>query len=160
MFWPSLYFTSLLHTQRGCPNSNSQFVLNIVIRIIILVNNHLDPQFSFLVCLFQFYTCFEKPYTHHQESHFYQYDIRYMSLCVGDRLVCGYGWIYIHTCIPDCHLCIVTCTRCLIDTIDSWWWAHGCSKHVENWNKHINKNNCASSWLFTRIVPRCTVSKT
>ena len=23
MFWPSLYFTSLLHTQRGCPNSRS-----------------------------------------------------------------------------------------------------------------------------------------
>jgi hypothetical protein len=21
----------------------------------------------------------------------------------------------------------------------SWWWAHGCSKHVENWNKHIQK---------------------
>ena len=32
----------------------------------------------------------------------------------------------------------------------SWWWAHCCSKHVENWNKHIRKNNCVSSWLFTR----------
>jgi hypothetical protein len=21
----------------------------------------------------------------------------------------------------------------------SWWWARGCSKHVENWNKHIEK---------------------
>jgi hypothetical protein len=21
----------------------------------------------------------------------------------------------------------------------SWWWAHGCWKHVENWNKHIRK---------------------
>jgi hypothetical protein len=21
----------------------------------------------------------------------------------------------------------------------SWWWAQGCSKHVENWNKHIEK---------------------
>ena len=21
----------------------------------------------------------------------------------------------------------------------SWWWAHGCSKHVENWNEHIQK---------------------
>ena len=42
----------------------------------------------------------------------------------------------------------------------SWWWARGCSKHVENWNKHIRKKNCASSWLFTRIVLRCTVSKT
>jgi hypothetical protein len=31
----------------------------------------------------------------------------------------------------------------------SWWWERGCSKHVENWNKHIEKN-CASSWSFTR----------
>ena len=21
----------------------------------------------------------------------------------------------------------------------SWWWANGCSKHVENWNKHTRK---------------------
>ena len=31
----------------------------------------------------------------------------------------------------------------------SWWWAWGCSKHVENLNKHIEKN-CASSWSFTK----------
>jgi hypothetical protein len=31
----------------------------------------------------------------------------------------------------------------------SWWWARSCSKHVENWNKHIEKN-CASSWSFTK----------
>jgi hypothetical protein len=36
----------------------------------------------------------------------------------------------------------------------SWWWARGCSKHVENWNKQIEKKNCASSWLFTRSIPR------
>jgi len=30
-----------------------------------------------------------------------------------------------------------------------WWWARGCSKHVENWNKYIEKN-CASSWSFTK----------
>ena len=28
-------------------------------------------------------------------------------------------------------------------------WARGCSEHVENRNKYIEKN-CASSWLFTR----------
>jgi len=33
----------------------------------------------------------------------------------------------------------------------SWWWARGCSKHVENWNKHTEKN-CASSWSFTKNV--------
>jgi hypothetical protein len=31
----------------------------------------------------------------------------------------------------------------------SWWWARDCSKHVENWNKYIEKN-CASSWSFTK----------
>jgi hypothetical protein len=31
----------------------------------------------------------------------------------------------------------------------SWWWARGCSKRVENWNKYIEKN-CASSWSFTK----------
>ena len=31
----------------------------------------------------------------------------------------------------------------------SWWWARGCSKHVEDWNKYI-ENNCASSWSFTK----------
>ena len=31
----------------------------------------------------------------------------------------------------------------------SWWWAWGYSKHVENWNKRIEKN-CASSWSFRK----------
>jgi hypothetical protein len=35
----------------------------------------------------------------------------------------------------------------------SWWCARGCSKHVENWNKYIEKN-CASSWSFTKIHVR------
>jgi len=34
-----------------------------------------------------------------------------------------------------------------------WWWARGCSKHVENWNKYIEKS-CASGWLFTKIHKR------
>jgi hypothetical protein len=42
----------------------------------------------------------------------------------------------------------------------SWWLARGCSKHVENCNKHKRKKNCASSCSFTRIIPRCTVKKT
>jgi hypothetical protein len=31
----------------------------------------------------------------------------------------------------------------------SWWWARGCLKHAENWNKHTEKS-CASSWSFTK----------
>jgi len=34
------------------------------------------------------------------------------------------------------------------------WWARGCSKHVENWNKYI-ENNCASSWSFTKKQRLC-----
>jgi hypothetical protein len=45
----------------------------------------------------------------------YQYDIWYMSLCIGDRPVCRLGW----NCILDGHLHRVTYTRYRIDTIDS-----------------------------------------
>ena len=35
-----------------------------------------------------------------------------------------------------------------IDTvISSWWWAHGCPKHVEKRNKYT-KQNCATSWTY------------
>jgi hypothetical protein len=54
---------------------------------IILVNNQLGAQFSFLKCSLQFSTCFEQ--------------------------------------------------------------------HVENCNEHLRKENCASSWLLTRIAPVC-----
>jgi len=42
------------------------------------------------ICLFQFSTCFEQQSAHHQKSQLYQYDLWYMSLCVGDRVVCRY----------------------------------------------------------------------
>jgi len=37
--------------------------------------------------LFQFSTCFEQPRAHHQANQLYQYNIWYMSLCVGGRFV-------------------------------------------------------------------------
>jgi hypothetical protein len=57
---------------------------------IILVNNQLDalPQ---CIYAFHFSTCFEQPSAHHQEYQFYQYIIWYISLCVGDCLVCRSG---------------------------------------------------------------------
>jgi len=64
-------------------------------------------------------TCFELPCAHHQENQLYQYDIWYMSLYVGDPLVCRFGRNSIQTCIPDGHLHTATYTRCHIDTIDS-----------------------------------------
>jgi len=42
------------------------------------------------ICLFQFSTRFEQPSAHHQESQSYQYDFWYMSLYVGDRVVCRF----------------------------------------------------------------------
>ena len=40
----------------------------------------------------------------------------------------------------------------------SWWWARGCSKHVENWNKYTEKN-CRQVGHLPRIITRCTVNK-
>jgi len=54
---------------------------------IIPVNNQLDAQFFFRICLFQFSTCFEQPCAHHQESQLYQYNIWYVSLWPSDTQV-------------------------------------------------------------------------
>jgi hypothetical protein len=46
----------------------------------------------------------------------------------------------------------MTYTRRCIDTIDSPDDEHAVAlKHVDNWNKHKRKKNCASNWLFIRI---------
>jgi len=73
-------------------------------------------------------TCFEQPSAHHQGNQLYQYIIWYVSLCVGSRKVCRsldlrtwrlptqsdtYQMMYWYNWFP-------------------WWWALGCSKHVEN----------------------------
>ena len=62
------------------------------------------------ICLFQSSTCFDQPSAHHQESLLYQYDLRYMSRYVGDR---------VHITLQHSHLHTVTYTRGRIDTIDS-----------------------------------------
>jgi len=59
---------------------------------IILVNDQLDAQFFFRISLFQISTCFEHSCAHHQENQLYQYDIWYISLYVGDRLVFRFGF--------------------------------------------------------------------
>ena len=61
----------------------------------------------FLMCLFHLSTRFEQPSAHHQENQLYQYIIWYVSLCVGDCLVCRSGG----TDIPDSHLHRVIHTR-------------------------------------------------
>jgi len=69
----------------------------------ILVNNQIDALFQ-STYLFHFSTSFEQHSAHHQENQLYQYIIWYMSLCVGDCLVCLTG-------IPGSHLHRGTYTR-------------------------------------------------
>jgi hypothetical protein len=87
--------------------------------------------------------------TYHHENQFYQCNLWYISLCVGDRFVCRSDRF-----LSDLH------TKRSPTQSDiyqksywynwfSWWWAQGCSKHEDNWNKYIEKN-CASSWPFTK----------
>ena len=40
------------------------------------------------MCLFHFSACFEQPSAHHQKNQLYQYINWYISLGVGERLVC------------------------------------------------------------------------
>jgi len=68
----------------------------------LLVNDQIDTQF-FSICLFQFSTCFKQPRAHHQENQLYQYNIWYMSPCVGDRLEYRSESSF-PTCILDGHL--------------------------------------------------------
>ena len=69
------------------------------------------------VFLFQFSTCFEQPHAHHQEKQLYQYNIWYMSLCVGDRFMCRSDLVRpAHETVTNTR---VTYTRCCIDTTDS-----------------------------------------
>jgi hypothetical protein len=82
--------------------------------VIRLVNDQLDAQFFFLICLFQSSTCFEQPCAHHQENQLYQYNFWYMSICVSGCLVRRSS----PTCVLDSHLHRVTYTRSCIDTID------------------------------------------
>jgi hypothetical protein len=104
-----------------------------------LINKQPDPRFQ-CINLFHFSTCFEQPCARHQDSQLYQYNIWYMTHCPVHR-----------------HLHRVTYQMLYWYNWLSWWWAPGYSKHVEKWNKYIEKS--ASSWLLTRIVPRCTVNE-
>jgi hypothetical protein len=112
--------------------------------MIILVNNQLDSQF-FFICLFQFSTCFEQPRAHHRENQLYQYTIWYVSHCVDDRLVYRSGSSFL-TCTLDGRVHMYWYNWF------SWWWARGCSKHVENWSKHIEKELCVRLVVYKKYI--------
>jgi hypothetical protein len=115
----------------------------------------------FLICLFQFSTCFEQPRAHHQENQLHQYNIWYVSLCVGDRPVCSSGRKF----LPDLH---TRRSPTQGDTYQmlywynwfSWWWARGCSKHVEIWNKHIRKGTVRQVGYLQEELSEVSLLKT
>jgi hypothetical protein len=84
--------------------------------------------------LFHLSTCFEQPRSHRQENKLYQYNIRYVSLWPSSMQV-GMELPYLH----------IRRSPTQSDTYQmlywynwfSWWWARGCSKHIEKWNKCI-----------------------
>jgi hypothetical protein len=114
------------------------------------MNNMMHNSFS--ICLFQFSTCFEQPCAHHQENQLCQYNIWYMSLCIGDCLVCrsGRNWLQF---LPDLHTRRSPTRSDIFQMLYwhnwfSWWWAWGCLKHVENWNKHTEKELCIKLVIY------------
>jgi len=72
-----------------CAKFGAFYILLTVHLGIIPVNNQLNALFS--VYLFHFSICFEQPSTHHQENQLYQYINWYISLYIGDCLVCLSG---------------------------------------------------------------------
>jgi hypothetical protein len=103
----------------------------------VLVNNQLNALFLWIY-LFHFSIRFEQPSAHHQESKLCQYIEWYVSLYVGDCLLC---WS-LRTGIPDSHLHRVIHTYQMMYWYNwfSWWWALGYSKHV-----------CLFSWRYNPL---------
>jgi len=68
----------------------------------------------------------------------------------GWRLVCWLDWNNWVPIQPEDQTSPIQSDKyqCRIDTvISSWWWSHGCAKHVEKRNKYI-KHNCAPNWTY------------
>jgi hypothetical protein len=79
-----------LHTHT---KQQAKYNTKINVLITIRVNNQIEALFQ-CIYLFHFSTCFEQFSAHHQENQLYQYIIWYVSLCVGDCLVCRSGRNY------------------------------------------------------------------
>ena len=118
-------------------------VLLTVHLITVFVNNQLDAQFFFLylfttiLYMFRATTC--------SSSGVSFVSIRSLVCVTLCRWPCG-----MHTTRSPTYSDI--CQRSYWYSWLSWWWARGCSKHVENWINKYKKKNCASSWLFTKFV--------
>jgi len=108
------------------------YVLLTVHLITIFVNDQLDAQFFFLYLFIPVLYMFRATKCSSSESQLYQYELWYMSLYVGDRVICRFGWNQFH---PNLH---ITRSPTYSDIYQSsywynwlsWWRALGCSKHV------------------------------
>ena len=114
------------------------------------VNNQLDAQFFFLTCLFVILYVF------------------WAAMCSssGESIVSIRHLVYVTLCrwLSGMQVEMEPTQNDIYQMLYwynwfSWWWAHGCSKHVENLNKYIRKKSFALSWLFARIMPRCRSTK-
>jgi len=154
--------TNLTHNSFLCIYFNSLHVSSnpvLIIRRINCINTTSGICHSVSVTVSCAGRKFEQPRAHHQENQFYQYNLWYMSLCLGDRFVyrSESSWpfrVQVGKFLSDLHTKRSTthsdiCQKLYWYNWFSWWWAQGCSKHVQNWNKYIEKK-CASSWSFTK----------
>ena len=128
------YLTIL--TKTGCPRSfgiTSQNYVSLTVHLgIILVNDQIDSLFStylFISLLYMFRAtqCSSSGESNYVNTSFGIYHSVQVTAWYARQDLTG---------IPGSHLHRVIYTRWCIDTIRfSWWWALGCSKHVEKWNK-------------------------
>ena len=104
---------------------------------VIFVNNRLNAQFFFMYV------------------YFYSLHVSDSYVPIIRRINC------INTSFDYSLVFRVTYTRCRIDTINSPDDGHIAVRNMYRIEINIQKKkNCASSWLFTKIIPRCTVNKT
>ena len=98
--------------------------------------------------LFLFSTYFGHPCAHHQEKFTVSMWHCFHSVWVASSLMVRFR-IQPADQTPLIHN---NKYKCRMDTVSfSWWWAHGCPKHVEKRNKYTKKN-CEPSWIHLQDV--------
>jgi hypothetical protein len=110
--------------------------------------------------LFQSSICFEQPRAHHKEKQFYQYNLWYILLCVGDLLVCKSGRKFfsdLHTKRSPIQSDIY---QMLFNTIDSPDDKHKLARNMYRIEINTQKRIVRQVGHLPRIITRCTVKKT
>jgi len=71
------------------------------------------------------------------KGQFVQYGTSSTLTCIPNGQIFQDGTSSLLTCIPDGHQNTVIIPEVVLIQLSSWGWAHSCSKHVEDSNKHI-----------------------